>query len=203
MNAASSPLLWLASRSPRRGELLEQLGVRFARIDVEVDESCLDAEAPADYVRRVALLKAATPRADGDERVILAADTCVSVGGEIFGKPRDFTDAKRMLRCLSGRWHTVYTAVVLSAPQAPPEVAAVATRVEFVILDDALIAAYWGSGEPADKAGAYGIQGLGGALVRGIEGSYSAVVGLPLAETRALLDGAGVRHALSGGLSQS
>lgn len=198
MNASTGPHLWLASRSPRRAELLAQLGVAFALLDVEVDESRLDTEAPPDYVRRVALLKAATARVDGDEGLILAADTCVSVGGEIFGKPRDSADAKRMLGSLSGRWHTVHTAVVLSVPHAPPALAEVATRVEFVVLDDDLIAAYLATGEPADKAGAYGIQGLGGALVRSIEGSYSAVVGLPLAETRVLLSSAGIRHALSG-----
>lgn len=198
MSATAAPLLCLASRSPRRAALLDQIGVAYDQLDVAVDESRLAAEAPADYVRRVALLKAATARTGGDQRLILAADTCVSVSGDIFGKPRDFTDAKRMLQCLSGRWHTVHTAVVLSGPQARPVTAEVSTRVEFVVLDEALIAAYWASGEPADKAGAYGIQGLGGALVRSIEGSYSAVVGLPLAETRTLLSDAGVRHALSG-----
>jgi len=189
----------LASRSPRRAALLRLLGVDYDLVDIDIDERRLGAETPADYVQRVALAKAAWAQAGGNERrIVLAADTCVSVEQDIFGKPLDFADARRMLRRLGGGWHTVHTAVVVKGVDGPPQTAVVATRVEFIALDDATIAAYWASGEPADKAGAYGIQGLGGALVRRIEGSYSAVVGLPLAETAALLASAGVTHALTG-----
>ena len=192
----TSHRLYLASRSPRRAELLRLLGVDFALVDVEVDEREHAGEAPAAYVRRVAADKA---RAGADQlpadAVVLAADTTVCVDGAIIGKPLDEADARAMLRRLSGRWHEVYTAVVVGT-RASLAVEVVRTRVEFRALDDALIAAYWASGEPADKAGAYGIQGLGGALVRRIEGSYGAVVGLPLAETAEMLEKAGVGQAL-------
>jgi len=197
MTVTTSPIV-LASRSPRRAELLRLLGVAYDIVDCDIDERQLDAETPVDYVRRVALAKAAWARANGNERrIVVAADTCVSVGQEIFGKPVDFADARRMLRRLGGGWHTVHTAVVVAGVDGPPQTEVVATRVEFVALDDPTIGAYWASGEPTDKAGAYGIQGLGGALVRRIEGSYSAVVGLPLAETAALLARAGVPHTLT------
>ena len=198
MSIPTSPIV-LASRSPRRAALLRLLGVDYDLIDIDIDERPLRAETSVDYVQRVALAKAACARAGGNERrIVLAADTCVSVDGDIYGKPLDFADARRMLRRLGGGWHTVHTAVVVAGVDGPPQTVVVATRVEFIALDDAIIAAYWASGEPADKAGAYGIQGLGGALVRRIEGSYSAVVGLPLAETAALLASVGVAHALTG-----
>lgn len=197
MTVSTTPIV-LASRSPRRAALLHLLGVAYDLVAADIDETPLGAEAPVEYVQRVALAKAACARAGGlTQRIVLAADTCVSVDGEIFGKPLDFADARRMLRRLAGGWHTVYTAVVVAGMDGLSRSAIVATRVEFTPLDDATIAAYWASGEPTDKAGAYGIQGLGGALVRRIEGSYSAVVGLPLAETAMLLAGAGVAHALS------
>ncbi|MGE0486741.1 MAG: nucleoside triphosphate pyrophosphatase [Gammaproteobacteria bacterium] len=189
----SVPLV-LASRSPRRAELLRQLDVSFVVVAADIDESPLGGERSADYVARVAQAKATAVHDDGV--AILAADTCVCVDGEIFGKPRDREDAFRMLRTLSGRWHEVHTAVALRAPNHGITATVVTTRVEFAALDDALLEAYWATGEPADKAGAYGIQGVGGALVRRIEGSYSAVVGLPLVETRILLDGAAVTHGL-------
>jgi septum formation protein len=189
-------MLHLASRSPRRAELLRLVGVEFVLVDVEVDESQHAGEAPADYVLRVASDKA---RAGGEHlapgAVVLAADTTVTVDGEIFGKPSDEDDARRMLTRLSGRWHEVMTAVVVGV-DGRHHCEVVRTRVEFRALDDATIAAYWHSGEPADKAGAYGIQGLGGALVKRIDGSYGAVVGLPLCETVTLLERVGVRHAL-------
>ena len=193
---AKTPLLHLASRSPRRAELLRLLGVDFVLVDVEVDEDQHAGEPPADYVRRVAEDKA---RAGSVQltpgSVVLAADTTVSVDGEIFGKPRDEAHAAAMLTRLSGRWHEVFTAVVVGV-DGRHHTDVVKTRVEFRVLDAASIAAYWRSGEPADKAGAYGIQGLGGALIKRIDGSYGAVVGLPLCETVALLEKVGVGHAL-------
>jgi len=189
--------LILASRSPRRAELLRQLGASFAVIDVEIDEAPGAQEAPADYVRRLARAKAEAGRAaHGNTGAVLAADTSVALAGRLFGKPRDAADGAAILSALSGRRHEVHTAVALATGRGV-EACVVATVVEFAPLDAAVIAAYWASGEPADKAGAYGIQGLGGALVTRIEGSYSAVVGLPLCETRALLDSAGIPHALS------
>jgi len=192
-----APLI-LASRSPRRAELLRLLGVDFRVVDVAVDEDGHAGEAPADYVLRVARAKAAAGAAAAPGMALLAADTTVARAGRIFGKPRDADDASAMLLALAGGWHEVYTAVVVRAADARHLERVVCTRVEFVPFDAAVAAAYWASGEPADKAGAYGIQGLGGALVARIDGSYSAVVGLPLAETAALLTAAGVGHALTG-----
>ena len=191
-----SRLLHLASRSPRRAELLRLLGVDFVLVDVDVDERQQAGEAPADYVRRVAADKARAGSAQlASGAVVLAADTTVSVDGEIFGKPRDEADGRAMLMRLSGRWHAVFTAVVVAVDERHyTEV--VKTRVEFRTLDHATITAYWRVGEAVDKAGAYGIQGLGGALVKRIEGSYGAVVGLPLCETMALLEKVGIGHAL-------
>ncbi len=191
-----SRLLHLASRSPRRAELLRLVGVNFVLVDVDVDERQQAGEAPVDYVRRVALDKARAGSGQLAARaVVLAADTTVSVDGEIFGKPRDEADGRAMLMRLSGRWHEVFTAVVV-AVDGRYDIEVVRTRVEFRVLEAAAITAYWRSGEPADKAGAYGIQGLGGALVKRIEGSYGAVVGLPLCETVALLEKVGIGHAL-------
>ncbi|MEQ8230894.1 MAG: Maf family protein [Gammaproteobacteria bacterium] len=193
------PPLALASRSPRRAALLRMLGVEFDIVPADADEQVLPGEHPADYVRRVTRLKIAAARTgNGAGRVLLAADTCVSVDGLIFGKPSGAADCARMLRRLSGRWHDVHTALVVRPARGDPLETVVSTRVEFIAFDETVIRAYWASGEPADKAGAYGIQGLGGALVRRIEGSYSAVVGLPLAETAELLGRAGVPHALTG-----
>ncbi|MEN9728685.1 MAG: hypothetical protein RL434_3051 [Pseudomonadota bacterium] len=187
--------LLLASRSPRRAELLRTLGVSFAVVDVEVDETPHAGEPADSYVARLAGAKARAGRAaSGSTLPVLAADTTVVCAGEILGKPADAADAARILRRLSGRWHSVFTGVALATDTLAVQV--VETRVQFRTLSESEIAAYWASGEPADKAGAYGIQGLGGALVARIEGSYSNVVGLPLAETVVLLDACGISHAL-------
>jgi septum formation protein len=190
--------LLLASRSPRRAELLRTLGVAFRVIDVEVDETTRVGEAPVDYVRRLARDKARAGQAvAGDASLpVLAADTTVVLDGAILGKPLDDADARAMLARLAGRTHEVLTGVAVIDARGWLDDAVVATRVSFRALSPAEIAAYVASGEPADKAGAYGIQGLGGALVERIDGSYSNVVGLPLVETLALLDAAGVPHAL-------
>lgn len=192
------PLLHLASRSPRRAELLRTLGVEFAIVDIDVDETPHVGEAPAAYVGRLARAKAAAGRVSAPPRApVLAADTTVALDGEILGKPRDGADAARMLTRLSGRWHAVFTGVALDGVADASIV--VETRVLFRPLGADEIARYWASGEPADKAGAYAVQGLGGAFVLRLDGSYSNVVGLPLAETLTLLDRAGVRHRLAGG----
>lgn len=190
-----TPALWLASRSPRRAALLETLGVAFAVLDVEVDETPFPGEIPGDYVVRLARAKASAGRASAvSPAPVLAADTSVVLNGEILGKPANPDDARRMLRRLSGGWHEVQTGVALA--HAALVTVRVSTRVQFRALTETEIDCYVASGEPADKAGAYGIQGLGGALVARIEGSYPNVVGLPLAETLALLRAAGVPTAL-------
>ncbi|HMM74445.1 MAG TPA: Maf family protein [Gammaproteobacteria bacterium] len=204
MSGVGSAMLLLASRSPRRAELLRTLGVAFAVIDVEVDESPWSRESSAAYVRRLARMKAEAGRETAAVRSlpVLAADTTVVLDGAILGKPRDANDARAMLRRLGGRAHEVLTGVALIDRSGAIEDLVVVTRVAFRALEARSIDAYVASGEPADKAGAYAIQGLGGALVERIDGSYSNVVGLPLAETLALLDAAGVPHALSSSPSE-
>ncbi|MCP5326271.1 MAG: septum formation inhibitor Maf [Oceanospirillaceae bacterium] len=185
-----APLV-LASSSPRRRELLQQIGVEFEVRVNPVDETPLAAEKPADYVRRLAIIKAQASVQADDTRPVLGADTTVVCNGEILGKPANLGDAKRILGMLSGRAHQVMTAIALvQGEQIQSEV--VVTDVVFRNLSDAEIEAYWATGEPSDKAGAYGIQGKGAVFVARIEGSYSAVVGLPLAETAALLTKSGV-----------
>lgn len=189
-------VLVLASASPRRQALLGQLGLRFVVVPADIDESSQPAEAPLDYVCRLAREKARAVR-EGEHAhaAVLAADTSVVLDDDILGKPRDHFHALGMLARLSGRTHQVITAVCLSTPQAE-EVIAVETAVTFLGLDRATCERYLAAGEAWDKAGAYAIQGLGGALVASINGSYSNVVGLPLAETWQLLSRHGVQTAL-------
>jgi septum formation protein len=195
-----TPHLLLASRSPRRAELLHTLAVRFAPVDVEVDERVQDNEDAVTYVARLAAAKAAAGRGNAGSLVpVLAADTTVVCNGEILGKPADQSEGLRMLGMLSARWHAVYTGVVVLDARGALHAATVHTQVRFRRLTAAEMTAYWATGESADKAGGYGIQGLGGALIERIEGSYSNVVGLPLAETLALLDAARVPHGLAPG----
>ncbi|MFA6179235.1 MAG: nucleoside triphosphate pyrophosphatase [Candidatus Methylopumilus sp.] len=186
----------LASRSPRRAELLQQIGVDFLVLPSDIDEAVLPGEAAADYVTRLARTKAAVcfeelQRQQLTMLPVLAADTTVTVDGEILGKPENDDDAYRMLAKMSGRWHEVHTGIAL-ATQAGVEVVLSTTRVEMANLAEATIRAYIASGEPRDKAGAYGIQGLAGVLIKRIEGSYSCVMGLPIYETATLLSGAGI-----------
>jgi septum formation protein len=174
----------LASASPRRREFLENLGLRFEVKAANLDESRLPYEAPAAYVERLALAKAAAGGAP--DAVAIGADTTVVVGEEILGKPADADDAARMLRLLSGTWHDVITAVAVGTA-----VRTVTTRVKFASLSEAQISWLARSGDGDDKAGAYGLQGLAGAFIERIDGSVSSVVGLPLAETLQLLSEAG------------
>jgi septum formation protein len=179
----------LASASPRRRELLSQLGVDFVVVQAPIDEAVLPGEAAANYVLRLAKAKAlAGFLAQPQPLPTLGADTIVVVDGEILGKPQDEADFLRMMRLLRGRCHQVYTAVALCRDAADePRAVTVATDVWFGPMSEAQMQAYWHSGEPADKAGGYGIQGLGGRFIAKIHGSYFAVVGLPLFETAALL----------------
>jgi septum formation protein len=179
----------LASASPRRRELLAQLGVDFVVVQAPIDESVLPGENAAVYVSRLAKAKAQAGFAvQAQPLPTLGADTIVVVDGEILGKPQDEADFLRMMRLLSGRGHQVYTAVALCLDaNHEPQAVTVATDVWFGALTPAQMQDYWRSGEPADKAGGYGIQGLGGRFIEKIHGSYFAVVGLPLYETAALL----------------
>ncbi|AZU55469.1 septum formation inhibitor Maf [Ralstonia pseudosolanacearum] len=196
--AAPHPHLYLASQSPRRQELLRQIGVRFELLladgdeDAEALEAVLPGETPDDYVQRVCALKAqaaARRRAARGlpARPILTSDTTVCLGGEILGKPADAADAHRMLRGMSGREHRVLTAVTVVTSDGTPMHALSVSQVRFAVLTDVDIARYIASGEPFGKAGAYGIQGRAAAFVAHISGSYSGIMGLPLFETAALL----------------
>ena len=182
-----APRLVLASGSPRRHALLASAGVRFSAEAPDIDESLLDGEEPAAYVERLAVEKAAAvtivPR-----DVILAADTTVAVDRQIFGKPVDARDARRMLLALSGRAHDVHTGVAVVV-DGRTRTAVATTRVTMAAYDDEDIDWYVRTAEPLDKAGAYAMQGAGGGLVERIDGSVSNVIGLPLAETLALLVG--------------
>ena len=187
-------MLHLASQSPRRRELLTQLGVAFRVVDVDVPERRAAQESPREYVGRVARDKAraglAALAGDADARV-LGADTEVVLDDEVFGKPCDAADAAAMLSRLSGRTHEVISSVWLIGAHTERNACCV-SRVRFPALDEAAIAAYVATGESFGKAGAYAIQGRGAALVEHLEGSYSGVMGLPLFETARLLRVAGV-----------
>ena len=181
------PLI-LASASPRRRELLEQMGLRFTVQPVDMEETPRDDEAPDLYVLRMAREKALVCQrlAAHADSLVLGADTSVVMDGAVMGKPRDREHARVMLQRLSGNLHEVMSGVALAGPTAVRE-RVVTTRVVFRRLADEEIEAYLNSGEPFDKAGGYGIQGRGGIFVTSLSGSYSAVVGLPLDATADLL----------------
>ncbi|MFP4682455.1 MAG: Maf family protein [Ectothiorhodospira sp.] len=186
-------MILLASASPRRRTLLEQLGIPHRVHPVDVDEAPRPGEDPAVHAARLARTKAAAGReATGGVLPVLGADTVVSIDGLILGKPAGRDEALEMLERLSGRVHVVYTAVALAHAAGIDETQS-ATRVTLDALGPEVMAAYWATGEPADKAGAYGIQGRGGLFVRHLEGSYTGVVGLPLYETGRLLAHRGIR----------
>ncbi|AUX92066.1 Maf family protein [Mixta gaviniae] len=179
--------LYLASGSPRRRELLTQLGLHFERVITDVEELRRDEESAQHYVRRLAREKAQAGVAVAPQDLpVLGADTIVVLNGEVLEKPRDAAHAAEMLARLSGKTHQVMTAVALADRQRELD-CLVLTEVTFRLLTPQDISDYIASGEPMDKAGAYGIQGLGGNFVRKINGSYHAVVGLPLVETSELL----------------
>jgi septum formation protein len=189
--------LYLASGSPRRRELLTQIGVPFTAISADIDETPLIDESPAAYVERLARGKAEAGRAklavseSGAPICVLGADTAVVLDGQILGKPVDEADAVAMLMALSDREHEVLTAIaVLDGQRCESRVVRSLVRFRPISREEA--AAYWASGEPQDKAGSYGIQGLGAVFVAGLNGSYSAVVGLPMCETAELLGHFGI-----------
>jgi septum formation protein len=182
-------LIYLASASPRRSALLAQIGVQHRIAPVAVDESVLEGESPDRYVLRLAALKAETlwRRLRAAERLpVLGSDTTVAIDGEILGKPADEEDCVSILQLLSGRTHQVHTAVALRDDSGVASRLSV-SEVTFRELSTEEMRRYWRSGEPADKAGAYAVQGLAAVFIRRIAGSYSGIMGLPLYETAELL----------------
>ena len=211
--SAMFPFIYLASQSPRRQELLKQIGVKYEMLapepveDAESIEASHPNEKSRDYVARVTLAKSEAALERHIERAlpwapILCADTTVSLpghlGGEILGKPFDAVDAERILKLLSGKTHQVLTAVALRiSPTSEPVSIVQTSEVTFTKLSEDHIAKYIASGEPFGKAGAYGIQGLGSSLIESITGSYSGIMGLPLFETSQLFNLAQVTYPLS------
>jgi len=188
------PIIILASNSPRRGELLRQIGLSFVTAPSAVDEQVQAGESPESYAVRVALDKARAAAARAGSGVIIAADTIVVLGDRILGKPADRHDAELMLSLLSGRMHVVITGLaVIDASQGKTVTGTSLTRVWFRNLSQDEIASYVMSGEPLDKAGAYGIQGKGALFVDKIEGCYFNVVGLPLSLLGELLGSFNIR----------
>jgi septum formation protein len=187
----SAPTLHLASSSPRRKEILEMLGLVFTSGGVDVDESRRDGESAQEMVVRLSKAKAQAIEI-GESSIVLGADTAVVLGDDVYGKPKHSEDALETLARLSGNTHRVLTGIALNSAQGI-RTAVSSTEVRFreISPDEAL--AYWQSGEPRDKAGAYAIQGLGGVFVESISGSYSGVVGLPVFETARMLRDAGLR----------
>ncbi len=181
----------LASASPRRKELLDQINVSYQVYPVDLDETPWPDEAPLDYVQRVAAEKSAACKAQLNTEIpVLAADTAVILGSVIMGKPKDKADAMAMLTQLSGKTHQVYSAISLRGREHGQAVSI--TEVTFRCLTEQEMLDYWDSGEPVDKAGSYAIQGRGGVFIESIKGSFSGVVGLPLFETAELLSKQGI-----------
>lgn len=181
----------LASASPRRMELLDQIKVTYRIHPVDLDETPLPDETPLDYVQRLAAEKSAACMSQLKTQIpVLAADTAVVLGDVIMGKPKDQADALAMLKQLSGKTHQVFSAISLRGREHGQAVSI--TEVTFRRLTECEMLEYWHSGEPVDKAGSYAIQGLGGVFVESIKGSFSGVVGLPLFETAELLSRQGV-----------
>lgn len=189
LSSIAKPLIYLASASPRRSALLAQIGVAHRVAPVAVDESVASAEAPETYVTRLAALKAETlwQRLTEPERLpVLGSDTTVVVDNGILGKPADEDECVRMLQLLSGRTHQVHTAVALRS-SAGSDVRLSISDVTFRELSMAEMRSYWRTGEPADKAGGYAVQGRAAIFISRIAGSYSGIMGLPLFETAQLL----------------
>ena len=196
-NSVYQKMIYLASRSPRRADLLQQMGLEFIVLPSDIDETPLQSEQSDAYVLRLAAQKAKTCYEDLISKSkplypVLAADTTVSLDGKILGKPQDDDDAFKMLSSMSGRWHEVHTGIAVATADGV-NVDISITKVEMAPLLDETILAYIATGEPLDKAGSYGIQGLAGTLIKRIEGSYSGVMGLPVYETAQLLNQAGIR----------
>jgi nucleoside triphosphate pyrophosphatase len=189
----AAPVICLASMSPRRRELLTQIGVPHTVVAAHVDESLVGDESPETYVARLARLKAATVRGRGESLPVLAADTAVVLDGALYGKPADRAAGLAMLAALAGRTHAVLTAVALATGDGVA-LRVNSSAVRFRDIARAEMEAYWDTGEPCDKAGGYAVQGYGAVFVASLSGSYSGVMGLPLLETAELLREAGIRY---------
>jgi septum formation protein len=188
-----SPRLILASQSPRRAELLERIGLTFEVAPAHIDESYLDHEAPDAHAERLAREKAQTISRREPDALVVGSDTIVVIDGQVLGKPRDQAEAVAMLTRLSGRSHEVFTGVAVTRGERV-ESALERVRVRFRALDRSECEAYVATGEPMDKAGAYGIQGYGSSIVEAVQGDYFAVMGLPIVRTLDLLRRHGWRY---------
>ena len=189
---SAAPALRLASASPRRRQLLELIGVPHVVTPADIDETPLEAERADHYVMRLARGKADAVWQKQRDLPVLGSDTTVVIGEEILGKPESEAEAVAMLGKLSGRTHLVHTGIALRMPDGREFMGISSTQVQFAHLEPAQLHAYWASGEPQGKAGAYAIQGLGAVFVSGINGSYTGVMGLPLYETAEMLRAAGI-----------
>ena len=189
---SAAPALRLASASPRRRQLLELIGVPHVVTPADIDETPRPAELADHYVMRLAREKADAVWRKQRDLPVLGSDTTVVIGAEILGKPESEAEAVAMLGRLSGRTHLVHTGIALRMPDGREFMGISTTQVQFAHLEPAQLRAYWASGEPQGKAGAYAIQGLGAVFVSGVNGSYTGVMGLPLYETAEMLRAAGI-----------
>ena len=187
----TTPQVVLASASPRRHELLQQLGIAHERISIDIDENCLPDETPMACVERLAKEKARAGLVEVPGAIVIGSDTMGVADDQIMGKPRDREDAMRMLELLSGRQHEVFSAVAVADADLQKSCIQ-RSVVTFRPLDKREIQAYWETGEPRDKAGGYAIQGIAGQFVKQLNGSYSGVMDLPLYETAVLLQDFGI-----------
>jgi septum formation protein len=178
-DSPTPPPLVLASQSPRRAELIGRLGLQFETLPADIDESYFSGETPSQHAERLSREKAQKIAGERPDALVVGSDTIVVVDGDVLGKPRDVEDAVQMLMRLSGREHEVHTGVAVALGKRV-ESSLERVKVRFRALDEAACREYVATGEPMDKAGAYGIQGFGSALVEGIEGDYFAVMGLPV-----------------------
>jgi septum formation protein len=193
LSTSLQPVVCLASVSPRRRELLSQIGVPHTVVGADIDEAAHSGESPREYVQRMARQKALIVRERGERLPVLAADTTVVLDDVIYGKPRDRADGIAMLGRLSARTHEVLTAVAVADARGVDLRLSVST-VRFRGLTPEECAAYWDTGEPRDKAGGYAVQGAAAVFIEALSGSYSGVMGLPLFETAELLRAAGVAY---------
>lgn len=185
-------MIYLASQSPRRRELLKQINIPFRTVSVEINETPRADESPRDYVKRMAMEKAQHALAADMKFPLLAADTTVVCGTRIFGKPADKADFLQMMQILGGNTHQVMTSVAVAATGREAKIRLCISEVKFKPVSNLVAQRYWETGEPRDKAGGYGIQGLGAIFIEQIHGSYSGIMGLPLYETAELLSEFGV-----------
>lgn len=192
------PRLVLASQSPRRVQLLAMLGLEFEVAPADIDETRLPDEAPAVHAERLARAKALAAAARRTDALVIGSDTVVVIDGDVLGKPRDMADAVRMLMRLQDRTHVVQTGIAVAYDGAHAISSVESVSVAFRAFDERMAAAYVETGEPLDKAGAYGIQGFGSTLVERIEGDYFAVMGLPIVRLVRLLEQLGWRYDFDG-----